>query len=630
MRVRVEFSWSRLGSFLVLLAVSANVLFGSLRLINLLNIAFNYYYVPKVVDIAIFSPFADFLIWAYTLSSLLFLVSAILLIKLLYHLDFPRWLIFPYLFLFASLALFLMNDRIASALAIPLGFIVMSSSMFFDDVFLPIKKAEAFLVSSTGVVALLIPLELASLSSWMLNAVDHEVPFGPGLRWKFPWIDLQLFNVLYPLTAVLFLALLYSWIWIPAVKYALMRIGRNVNSGVHRMEKLGNRQLAFGLVLCLAASVLVSSYPYMHLPSSTMVGVDSLDCYNRLKGMMQEGPQVAFGTDRLVFDLLMYSVKLVTPLSPQDVVRVMSIILVACLSLVVFWFVKVGTGNYRLALVSSLFSSFSFQTAVGIFAGFLATWLSIAEVFLLLIFLLKGLNKHSWRYMLISAVIGMVVLLTSPYTWNVLMVLLVAYFAWTLVRRARERWDIGPLSILLVSNALFYVFYTMMPFGKVLGDKYVGVLQIGVSSVGIPSLSNLQYNLGMMVSMFVGGLFGNPLMLVLTVAGMFSMINLAKPSTKFNMIMLLWVAVPSIPLLFISAGQVMLVYRLVYLVPLQILAAVGLQSILDRLKDAEHKHRLDRRYSYVLRMLLFGLVVLFFLNYALRSVDEAVICFTAP
>jgi hypothetical protein len=627
MRVRVEFSWSRPSIYLILLAVSVNVFFGAVRLINLLNIAFNYHYVPEVVDIVIFSPFADFLVWA---SSLLFIVSAILLVKTLNHLVFPRWLIFPYLFLFVSFAVFLVNDRVASAFAIPLGFVVVGSSAVFGNVFLPIRRAEAFLIASTGVVALLIPIELASLSSWMLNAVDHEVPFGPGLRWKFPWIDLQLFNVLYPLTAVLFLALLYSWIWIPGLKYALSRIGRSVNSGIHSIERLNNRHLAFGLVLSLAASIFISSYPYIHLPGSTLVGVDSLDYYDWLKEMMQEGPQLAFGTDRPIFNLLMYSVKCVTPLSPQDVVRIMPIVLAVCLSLAVFWFVKAGTGDSRLALLSSLFSSFSFQTTVSIFAYYLATWFAITEIFLLLVFLLKGLNKHSWRYLLVSAVIGMAVLLTSPYTWNVLMVILIAYVAWTLVRRAREKWDIAPLSILLAANGLFYVFYTMMPFGKGLGNSNVGVLQMGMSSVGIPSLSNLQNNLGIMVSMFMGGLFGNALMLVLAVAGMFSMINLAESSTKFNRIMLLWVAVPSIPLLFFSAGQVLFVYRLAYLIPLQILAAMGLQSILNRLKSAEHKHKLNKSHSCMLRMLLFTLIVLLFLNYALRSVDEAVIYGTAP
>lgn len=612
------FSWSRLSILSIALAVSVNTLFGSLRLINLLNIAFNYNYVPEVINIVIFSPFADLWIWAF---SLLFTVLAILLTKTLNHLSFPRWLIFPYSLLFASLVVFLIDVRIATVFAVPLGFIVVGLSALFGNVFRPFRRADWVLITSIGVIALHVPIELASLSSWMLNAVNYDVPFGPGLRWKFPWIDLQMFNVLYPLTTLLFLALLYSWFWIPVFKSVLSRIGRSASSGVHSIGRLNNRRLAFGLILSVAASVFISSYPYIHLPGSVLVGVDSLPYYDWLKQMVQEGPQTAFLTDRPIFNLLMYFVKCVTPLSPVDVVRVMPIILAACLSLVVFWFVKAGTGDKRLALLSSLFSSFSFQTTVSIYAYFLANWFAIIEIFLLLAFLLKGLNKHSWRYILISTAMGMTVLLTHPYTWNILMVILISYLAWTMMRRAQEKRDIAPLSILLAANTLFYVFYNFIrPFGGGLGSN-AAVLRSVLWS--FPSLSNLNSALGIMVSNFLGGLFGNPLMIILAITGMFSIIGLKESSAKFNRIMLLWIAVLSLPLLVFAPGQNMLVfYRLVYLVPVQILAAIGLQLILNRLKDAERKLKLSTRHSYILRMLLFTVVVLFLLNYSLRSVDE--------
>jgi hypothetical protein len=619
------FSWSRLSILSIALAVSVNILFGSLRLINLLNIAFNYNYIPEVINIVVFSPFADLSIWA---SSLLFIVLMILLIKTLNHLDFPRWLIFPIFFLFASLAVFLIDDRIAAVFAVPLGFVVVGLSALFGNVFRPLRRAEAALITSIGFVALLVPIELASLSSWIVNAVNYDVPFGPSLRWKFPWIDLQLFNVLYPLTTLLFLALLYSWFWIPVFKSVLSRIGRSASSGVHSVERLNNRRLAFGLILSLATSIFIACYPYIHLPSSSLVGVDSLPYHDWLKQMVQEGPQAAFRTDRPVFNLLMYFVKCVTPLSQVDVVRIMPIILAACLSLVVFWFVKAGTGDERLALLSSLFSSFSFQTTVSIYAYFLANWFAIIEIFLLLAFLLKGLNKHSWRYILLSTVIGMAVLLTHPYTWNILMVILVSCLAWTLMRRAQEKWDIAPLSILLAANALFYVFYSLIPFGGGLGSN-AAVLRSTMWS--FPSLSNLYSALGIMVSNFLGGLFGNPLMIILAITGMFSITSLRESSAKFNRIMLLWVAVLSLPLLVFAPGQNMLVfYRLVYLVPMQILAAIGLQLILNRIKDAERKLKLNTRHAYILRMLLFTLVMLFLLNYSLRSVDEVQIFNPAP
>jgi hypothetical protein len=341
--------------------------------------------------------------------------------------------------------------------------------------------------------------------------------------------------------------------------------------------------------------------------------------------MMQNGPQVAFDTDRPFNNLLMYFIKYATPLSAQDVIRIMPIIASACLSLAVFWFVKVGTGDKRLALLSSLFSSFSFQTTVSLFAYYLANWFAIIETFLLMVFLLKSLNKHSWRYMLISALIGVAMLLTHPYTWNVIMAILISYLAWTFLRRSEENWEIAPMFTLLATNLLFYMFYTLTPFGKGLSNQQGGVLSAATSNIGIPSLLNLQNGLGLIVSMFMGGLFGNPLMIILAVAGMFSMINFTRSLTKFHRIMLLWIIIPSLALLAVSPGQEMFFYRLVYLIPFQILAAIGLHSIFNRLKDVERKFKLSATHSYVLRILFFTLVVLFLLNYSLRSVDEAMI-----
>lgn len=613
------FIWrSRVSFSSIVIAVSINILFGLVRLINVLGIMFNYFYSPKVIDIVIFSASIDLWIWG---ASLLFIVLAMLLNGVLRNLRFPRWLILLYLFLLVSLAAFLINDQVASVLAVPLGFVVVGLSVYFGDGFLLAKRAEAALLTLIGVISLLIPLEFASLSSWVLNAFSYEVPFGSGLRWTFPWIDLQLFSVFYPLTVLLFLVLLYSWAWVPALRYVSSRIGRSVNSGIQTVESLSNRSLALGLVLSSAVSVFIAYYSYIHLPGSALVGVDSVSYYGWLKEMMQKGPITAFETDRPLFNLLMYFIKYVTVLSPEAVVRIMPIVCAVCLSLAVFWFVKVGTNDRCLALMSSLFSAFSFQTTVSIFAYSLANWFAMVEAFLLFAFLLKGSQKHSWRYISISALIGMALLLTHPYTWSVLIVILVSYLAWILVGRSEEKAEIAPMVMLLGANLLFYVFYSLAPFGKGLGNGGGAVLHM----VGVSNPFQLQSGLAIMVSLRVGGLFGNPLMIILAVVGMFSMINFSRSLTKFHRIVLLWVIIPSLALFAIPSGQELLYYRLVYLVPFQILAAVGLYWMLDKLKDMEHRHKLSVKYSYVLRVLLFTLVVLFLLNYALRSVDEAMI-----
>jgi len=609
----------------IIAAVTINIFFGLIKLVNLLNIEFNYFYSPRVIDIVIFSSSIDLWMWA---GSLLFILSTMLLKKILHRASFPRWIIPLDILLLASLAIFLINDQIAILLTIPLSLMVVILSVVFVDGFLAARKIEAGLLVLTGIVVMLIPIELASLSAWISNAFSYEAPFGSDVRWRFPLIDLQLFNVLYPLIPLLFVILLFSWIWVPAVKYGLSRLRRNNRSSIQPADRLSNRFLTFGLILSSAVSVFITCYPYIHLPGSTLVGVDSPEYLGWLKEMMQKGPGAAFETDRPIFNLLMYLIKYLTGLSPEAVVRIMPAIIAVGLSLAIFWFVKEGTGDKRLALLSSLFSAFSFQTTVGMFAFSLANWFAILETFLLFVFLLKSSKSHTWKYMLASALLGMAVLLTHPYTWDVLMAVLAAYFAWMLLRRSREKSQIAPLALLLIANGLFYALYTLASFGKGVGHGEGEVLNLTTLNLGLPSLLRLQNGLGLMVANWVGGLFGNPLLIILAITGMFAIIDLKRPLTNFQRIMLLWVIIPSLSLLVIPLGQEVLFWRLIYLIPTQILAAMGLHTIFNIIKDAETKSKLSPTHSYVLRILLFTLVVLLLLNYSLRSVDEAMIIST--
>jgi hypothetical protein len=619
-----------LNFFLATLATAVTVLFGLFKLINLLDIRFYLLYSPKTVNIVIFSPTVDLSIWVV---SLLLAVLEMLLVKALRDVSFPRWTILPFLLLAASLAVFQVNDSIAYFLAVPAALAIAGLSIYYGDGYLVAGRKEAASFTLSCVTGLLILFELASASSWIFNIFDYEVPFGSSSRWIFPTIDLQLFNTLYPLTSWLFLLFLYSWIWIPAVKHALSRVtaSKRIRPRIEKISlsrlqdagstlKLNRKHVTIGLLLSLAAAAFIAYYPYAHLPNSTLVGADSVDYLNWLNSVAQKGPLTPFDTDRPFPILLMYAVQIATGSSPETVVRMMPPILAVCLSLAVYWFVKVGTKNELAALVSSLFSSFSFQVTVGLFSYFVANWLAIIESLLLLVFLLKSFEKQSWKYMAVSAVTGMAVLLTHPYTWDVLMAILILYSAWTFIgKRSRKKREIILLTLLLVSNFVFYTAYALAPFGKSLSNAEGANLSNVASGIGVSNLLNLQNNLASMVQSWVGGLFGNPLLILLAVAGVFSMFDFAK---RFNRIMLLWVMVPSLALLAVTPDPYY--YRFLYLIPIQVQAAAGLVWIISKLGFVRSWFKHDRNLR-TFKILTVMLVVLFLLNYALRSVDEALV-----
>src|SRR5271157_995095 len=619
-----------LNFFLATLATAATVLFGLFKLINLLDIRFYLLYSPKTVNIVIFSPTIDLSIWVV---SLLLVVLEMLLVKALSDVSIPRWTILPFFLLAFSLAVFQLNDTIAYFLAIPAGLAIAGLSTYYGDGYLFAGRKEATSITLSLIASLLIVFEIASASSWILNFFAYEVPFGSGLRWLFPTIDLQLFNVLYPSTSWLFLLFLYSWIWIPVLNLILPRIAtlKRIKLKIKKISlaaapatgsvfALNRKYVVFGLLLSLVTAAFISYYPYAHLTNSTLVGSDSVEYYSWLKTVGQKGPVTAFNTDRPLPILLMYVIQIATGSSPETVVRMMPTILALCLCLAVYWFVKVGTKNEFAALMSSFVSSFSFQVTVGIFAYFMANWMAIIESLLLLVFLLKSSEKKSWKLMAVSAIMGMAVLLTHPYTWDVLMVILIFYFAWAFIRKGsgRKR-EILLLTVLSMSNFVFYAAYSLAPFGKSLSSAEGGNLSTVTSSISFSNLLNLQNNVVMIVQSYVGGLFGNPLLVLLAVVGVFSMFDFSK---KFNKIMMLWVVVPSLALLIVSPDPYY--YRFLYLIPIQIQAAAGLLWMISKLEHVKSWFK-GQSNLRTFKILIVGLIVLFLLNYALRSVDEAVV-----
>jgi len=166
----------------------------------------------------------------------------------------------------------------------------------------------------------------------------------------------------------------------------------------------------------------------------------------------------------------------------------------------------------------------------------------------------------------------------------------------------------------LAANLVFYLGYALMPFGKAVGSAG------GLGNFVAPNfmnLFNIQKGLESAIQMWVGGLFGNPLLVMLAVAGMFPIMNLTR---RFDRLMLLWVAVLSL-VLFIVPFDNYFFYRILYLVPMQILATLGLYWILSKL---ENEMKLGTNGNFqILKIALTTLVLLFLLNYALRSVDGA-------
>lgn len=605
---------------LITLASAVNVLFGFVQLVNLAGVKFYYFYSPKVVNIVFFSPALDLVIW---IASLVVIASVVLELNFLTK-SLPRWISGFCLLALAVALVSLVSVTLGVLFGVSLGFAVVGVLLYFGFG-CTLKRGLGVSLLLLDVFVFVLFFEVASLGTWVWNIFNYSFPFVDVGHWRFALFDLNLFNVFYGWTSWLFVAFLYSWIWIPLGKHAFVKVKslrrlseRVVVCSDFRFLKLSRRLLFASLLLIIGVAVFVSSYSYFNIASSSSVGSDSAIYFSWLENMRQQGPAIALQTDRPLSDLIMYSIQHTLGLSSESVVKIMPCVCCVGLSLVVFWFVRVGLRNDVLALTSGLFTVFSFQTTVSVYAYSVSNWMALIECFVLFGLVLKSTEKHSWTYIFAAALVGVALLFTHPYTWDVILAVLVAYLAWMSLRllkhRAEGKVHVLQLFFVLGLNLVAYGIYSVFPFGRRVvsgGIGYVG------ANVVFPNLLNIQKGLETTVQMWVGGLYANPMLLFFAVAGMFSIIVFA---TRFSRLLLLWIMVPSLALLVVSAENFMF-YRVVYLVPFQILAAIGIFWLLN---NFENGMRLNgSKHARYFKVIVLILILLMFANYALRSVDGA-------
>lgn len=606
--------------FLLIFVLSVNLFFSLISLINLFSVNFYYFYSLKIVELTVFGSSLDWVVCCGSFLAVLFEVFVLSFARR----RLPCWL---NLLCLGGLGVVLFSfiDGLAALFVFPLSFAIVGLLVYFGLGYY-VRRSEGFVFVSLGLVSLLLFFSAASLVTWVWNVFDYSFPFVEFSRWKFALLDLNLFSVFYSWVPWLFIALFFSWAWIPLWKRVVAKFAalgdvfrRDGSCGYLSSLRLPRRTLIVCLVALVGIAIFVSAYPYFNRSGSSLVGSDSAVYFKWMEDMGESGFGVAFQTDRPLSNLLMYVVQFAFGLSSDLVVKVMPVICCVGLSLVVFWFVRVGLHNDVLGLVSGFFSIVSFHTTVGIYAYSVSNWLALIWVFLMFGLVLKSSENRSWAYVFAGSLFGVFLLFTHPYTWDVIMVVLLAYLVWLVLRFYLHRGKEGKLDILqivsvLSVNFLVYGIYSVLPFGRAVTSGGLGFVG---ESIVFPNILGFPEGVKTSVEMWVGGLFANPLLVFLAVLGMFSVVALAS---RFSRVLLLWVMVPSLALLLVSSENYMF-YRIFYLIPFQVLATMGVFWVFGFI---ENRFRLNGSRIYWLFKIAFLLLVFFVLmNYALRSVDGA-------
>ena len=445
-----------------------------------------------------------------------------------------------------------------------------------------LASALTVLTASTAAVFFL------SAVRWALNPIDGAAPLS-GWTWSPSLLALKLLNGPYLLLSRLILLLFVCWplrlvlavVWDDLKGYTARASQRFAPADSPGIGWLAPERSPLLLLLAgLAGALFVGAYPYLHgiNPSSTLVGYDVRTIYYTLaQQMVSQGPLSVVGSrlqnDRTGFLLLQYALAKLTG-SVDLAVKIVPALLSVLLAVTTYIFVRSGSKDRLLAGTASLFAAFSFQVVTAINGGLDANWLAASESLLFLSLLLVGLNRSDRRYVAFSVVVSVLILFTHPWTWFVTMGVVAAYGLLTgaraLVARDREglRFELASVgSVVLVNLAVDWA-------KSMLGSSN-GVQDVYASSASSLSLANVPHVLGALqatVATYLGGAFDNPIIVVLAIGGLLTMPDLRS---RMNRLLLSWVAVASVGILLSPYNLQFLQARVIALVPLQVLAAIG-------------------------------------------------------
>lgn len=622
---RTVFQW------LMAAACSLNLVFGTFALASSLGISYYHFYLRKTVSIVVFSPYADWLVW---LASAAVMVAGMGIWLAVGSQD-KRMLLraaLPCVALVASLTIFSYRSPLGAISAILAFAAVALTILYGKGLLFPSRKGSlAIVLACCG--AVLIAIEAASLYSWLSNPFDYQFPFSDTPRWAFPTADLNIFSMLYPLVPGLLLAFLLCWAWVPLRGKILSRLGGGgtaLAENVLGESRVDRRIQAAILSASAALAGFVAYYPYIRLPVEYLVGRDGVNYYTFLTRMTDVWSFTTVAPDRPLLMLFLYGLKTATQQPAEIVVRLMPILCAVALVLSVFWLVKTGTKDDRLALVSSALTAFSFQITAGMMGYFLAGWLALAGMMLFFTLLLKSMEERPLVYSSLAGLVSIAVLGTHPYHWLVMVTVLSLYAALTAVAHRAFKRELLYLAVPLIITAAAAVplllFTGLGPLGLSRVTAVVNALWRALSiNFTAAKITMLLTSLAHIADFWVGGAFGNPVVYILAILGMAALADLKK---SFNRLLFCWVLVPFLAIFAIVPGMEQYFHRIAYTVPFQILAAVGFSWLVLKLRralagTAPAPARLPP--TTVMEIAVASLLLLLLFNYALRIVEQAVV-----
>lgn len=345
-----------------------------------------------------------------------------------------------------------------------------------------------------------------------------------------------------------------------------------------RAESLKNRTRRVYIIIFITLSVIMVVIP--HLPAVNKdnrdVGVDThyyVDWINTLtqSDNFTEFFRQAFSIiqqgDRPLTLILLYAIVKIINVNPLLIVDYVPLILAPAHVLVMYLLTRELTSkNEPVALTAAFLTALSFQTLVGIYAGFYANWLAIIIGYLSFVFLFRFLKTPNNSDLVVYSTLLTLVLFSHVYTWTIL-VIVTTIFLLVILKLGYYRRRVLMILLMIISVTVTMDVVKNLATGSRTG--FERDVQVSISAGSF--LEQFELRWGNLIDTLTkyAGQFSNFIILMLGVFWIF-FANLREKSTIFLMSFL---SLGILPLFF---GNWVIQSRVFYDIPFQIPAAIAL------------------------------------------------------
>jgi hypothetical protein len=473
----------------------------------------------------------------------------------------------------------------------------------------------------SAILVILIALEAASLMTWLLYPFFPSQIYSTDV-WHFARLNADMFaafGIISPAGIILVVFAFLMFVMVQPFRFSLAKFVSQVffkNSYDILYVQLAGRKLRFSLLLFVSSIVLgifVPIFPYISSinPDGHYLGTDIPNYITwigdatgkdfadtiRKSLILNQG-------DRPLTLLILISITQIGGLLGIPVIETLKflpIILTPALSIAVYLFVKIATNNRNLAGVAALLTIASYHFTIGMYAAFYANWFALIGMYLTFILVIKYWRERTLVSWLTLFGAALAVLLLHSFTWTFLIACLASFCIISLFVEppGRRRTLLLGIVLIIAGNILFD--YSKSQVFEI-SDSLTRSIDVPETNLDLSEFLLRWNNLNATFRTYLGGLFTNPLLLLLAIVWVFTI----HYRQVFDRILVSSLSIGTLPLLF---GDFVTQSRVFYDLPIHILAAVVIYKLIQNSNN-------------IMSRLLIIAITLYFANYVMRSLSN--------